>query len=75
MTWKQLLQKHKTYRISRGWDKQDPGDLAKSVVIEASEILEHFQWDMESLRLGKKDYDEVRSNKKISEISDEIGDV
>ena len=33
-------------RVSRGWDKTDTnGRLAKSVVVEASELLECFQWD------------------------------
>jgi len=28
----------------RRWDSQPPGDVAKSIVIEAAELLEHFQW-------------------------------
>jgi len=29
----------------RGWSDQPPADLAKSIVIEAAELLEHFQWE------------------------------
>ena len=33
-------------RISRSWDKTDnDGRLAKSIVVEATELLECFQWD------------------------------
>jgi len=32
------------YRAERGWDNLDPRDLAISIVLEASELLEHFQW-------------------------------
>lgn len=28
----------------RDWLDQPPGDIAKSIIIEAAELLEHFQW-------------------------------
>jgi len=28
----------------RDWDNQPPGDIAKSIIIEAAELLEKFQW-------------------------------
>lgn len=33
------------YRDERGWNKLPPRDLAISIVLEASELLEHFQWE------------------------------
>ena len=29
----------------RNWLNQPAGDVAKSIVIEAAELLEHFQWN------------------------------
>lgn len=34
------------------WQKQAPEDLAKSIVIEAAELLEHFQWDQTIVKRG-----------------------
>lgn len=34
------------YRNSRGWKSHDtPQALAKSIIIEAAELLENYQWD------------------------------
>ncbi len=35
------------YRNERGWSNLKPRDLAISIVLEASELLEHFQWENE----------------------------
>ena len=44
-------------RKDKGWDKTDtPGILAKSIVVEAAELLECFQFDEEHF-----DRDAVRS--------------
>jgi hypothetical protein len=32
------------FLVERGWDKLRPSDLAKSISIEAAELLEIFQW-------------------------------
>lgn len=32
------------FRIRRGWTETDPKDVALSLVLEAGEVLEHFQW-------------------------------
>jgi dCTP diphosphatase len=32
------------FRKKRGWTKEDPKDLALSLVLESAELLEHFQW-------------------------------
>jgi len=39
-----LIHKIKEFNKARGWNPT-PADNAKSVVIEAAELLEHFQWD------------------------------
>lgn len=62
-------QKIADYLEERGWDDLRPGDLAKSIMIEGAELLEHFQWE----NLSKE---EVRGNeKKMSAIRKELADV
>ena len=49
------------FRNDRDWNKfHTPENLAKSISIEAAELLEHFQW--------QKEYD-------VSEVSEELADV
>lgn len=49
------------FRNERDWKKfHTPENLAKSISIEAAELLEHFQWD--------NDYD-------VGEVSEELADV
>ena len=51
-----------SFRKKRNWDKYDSeSSLAKSIIIEAAELLEHFQWN------------ENNYNKK--EVSYEIADI
>jgi NTP pyrophosphatase (non-canonical NTP hydrolase) len=38
-----FVEKIKEFNHARGWH-QPPQDNAKSIVIEAAELLEHFQW-------------------------------
>lgn len=55
------------FRGKRGWTNEDPKDVALSLVLESSELLEHFQW-----LTG----DEVKNNPKIKQaIADEMSDV
>ena len=43
---KNLLSKLKEFRDKRDWKKfHTPENLAKSIVIEAAELLENYQWD------------------------------
>ncbi|MCK5305714.1 MAG: nucleotide pyrophosphohydrolase [Candidatus Omnitrophica bacterium] len=46
----------------------DPKNMAVSIIIEASELLEHFQWKTKN---EVKDY--IKINKQ--EVSDEIADI
>jgi NTP pyrophosphatase (non-canonical NTP hydrolase) len=57
------------YMKARDWDNLPPADLAKSVSIEAGELLEHFQWQ----NWSKED---IKKNKeKYLEIQSEVADV
>ena len=65
----ELQKKIVAFRDARNWKQfHNPKDLAISLVLEAGEFIEHFQW---------KNADEIeqhiRSNKE--EISDELADV
>lgn len=57
------------YLQERKWDQLRPGDLAKSVSIEAGELLELFQWDNPSLEDTKADAE------RLARIKKELADV
>jgi len=58
---KELTKKIKAFNEERDWDQfHSPENLAKSISIEAGELLECFQWDGE--------YD-------INEVKEELADV
>lgn len=66
----QKVQKEiKAYITERAWDKLRPGDLAKSISIEAAELLENFQWDNPELEKVLKDTEMVQT------VSNEVADV
>ena len=53
----------------RGWDKQSPDDIAKSISIEAAELLEIFQWESPTAT-------EIKKNpKRRLELGAELADV
>ncbi len=52
------------YLEERGWDQLRPGDLAKSISIEAAELLELFQWSNPSLEEVKADAEKLEAIKK-----------
>jgi dCTP diphosphatase len=66
---KDIELKVKKYLESRGWDKALPGDMAKSISIEAAELLEHFQWRNPSSIELKKD------KEKMEDIKKELADI
>jgi len=37
----------------RGWNNTKSSDLAKSIVIESAELLEHFQWSESNIEKSK----------------------
>ena len=61
------VEKIKEFNHLRGWH-QPPQNNAKSIVIEAAELLEHFQWDDP----GSADYDPPKN---LIEIQKEAADV
>jgi NTP pyrophosphatase (non-canonical NTP hydrolase) len=66
---KKLTEQVIKFRDSRDWKQfNHPKDLALSLVLEATEVLEHFQW-----KNGKELEDYLKKNKK--EISYELADV
>jgi dCTP diphosphatase len=66
---KNLEQEIYQYLLERNWHKLLPGDLAKSISIESSELLEIFQWSNPTL-------EETRNNpEKLEEIKKELADV
>lgn len=65
----QLIEKTISFRNARGWQKNTAKDLAVSIVLEAAELLEHFQW-------GHYERKNIRQNKeKMQELSHELADV
>lgn len=64
-----INEKIRKFRDDRDWMQfHDPKNMAISIIIEASELLEHFQWK------NKKEVEEhIKKNK--NEVSDEIADI
>lgn len=66
---KNLEQEIYQYLLERNWHKLLPGDLAKSIMIEAAELLEIFQWSNPTL-------EETRNTpEKLEEIKKELADI
>lgn len=66
---KAITDKIKKFRDERDWMQfHDPKNMAVSIILEASELLEHFQW---------KTTEEVEKYAKQNhaEIKDEIADI
>lgn len=64
-----LIKKISDFNNLRGWNPL-PSDIAKSIVIEAAELLEKFQWDESDKKLDRKNY-----QKNWDEIGQEVADV
>jgi NTP pyrophosphatase (non-canonical NTP hydrolase) len=57
------------YLVEREWHRLNPGDLAKSISIEAAELLEHFQWSQPSAGELKADPEKmVKIRKEIADV-------
>ncbi len=49
---KELLKKHTNFRDDRNWKQfHTPENLAKSISIEANELLENYQWGSQNANL------------------------
>ncbi|MEY3783967.1 MAG: hypothetical protein RLZZ230_289 [Candidatus Parcubacteria bacterium] len=57
------------YLKERQWDNMRPSDIAKSICIEAAELLELFQWSSLSIEETKAD------EKLMAELKKELADV
>lgn len=66
----ELFNKIIDFNHARGWTPLSPQDVAKSVVIEAAELLEIYQWDSNDRNLGSKS-----KPKDIEKIKAEVADV
>jgi len=70
MTFQELAEKLDQFDADRKWSDLDPSDLAKSIMLEAAELLEHFQWDNTLKNRGNK-----IPEKNIDDIKHEVADV
>ncbi len=66
----EMQEEIRRFNRERDWDKyHTPKNLAASLVIEASELLENLQWDDPS-------YDEIRcDSERMSALVDEVADI
>ena len=64
----ELIPEIHQYLVERGWDQLRPTDIAKSVSIEANELLELFQWG--SLTIEETKADAERLQKVRGEVAD-----
>lgn len=68
-TLKNLQQQLREFSLARDWEKfHSPKNLSMALSVEASELLEHFQW------LTEEESRQVQGEK-LAAISDEIADV
>lgn len=66
---KRLTEKIKRFRDERNWKQfHNPKDVAISLVLEATEVLEHFQWK------NKTEIEKYLKNNKAN-IGEELADV
>ena len=66
---KDIIEKIKKFRDERDWIQfHDPKNMAISIIIEASELLEHFQWK-------SKEEVENYANEHKDKIEEEIADI
>lgn len=66
---RELIKRIKDFRDARDWKQfHNPKDVALSLVLEATEVMEHFQWKRDA-----EITDYVKGHKE--EIGDELADV
>lgn len=57
----ELIKRIKKFRDDRDWEQfHSPENLAKSIVIEAAELLENFQWN--------SDFDEKNVKEELADV-------
>lgn len=66
---KDLQKEIKGYLEERNWENKNPANYAKSISIEAAELLEHFQW-------GEPSIEDIKADpEKWNDIQKELADV
>jgi NTP pyrophosphatase (non-canonical NTP hydrolase) len=66
----ELKKKLLDFRRARDWEKfHTPKDLAISLVLESSELLENFQWKSD------KEIAHILKSSSLEKVSDEIADI
>lgn len=66
---KDLIARVKNFRLERDWDQyHSPKNLVMALVVEASELAEHFQW------LTEEQSSSLPPDK-LAEVREEVGDV
>ena len=64
-----IVDKIKKFRDERDWMQfHDPKNVAVSIILEASELLEHFQW-----KTGEEVEAYIKTHK--ADVQDEIADI
>src|SRR3990167_1744011 len=72
ITVSELVKLVTNFRDERGWYKfHAPRNLATSIVLESSELLELFQWDMKAFSAAQIKKDKAR----MEEIKKEMADI
>lgn len=66
---KEIYKAVKDFTEARGWDKPRVSDTAKSLIIEAAEVLELFQWNEMTIPEAKKNKELLKN------LSHELADV
>jgi NTP pyrophosphatase (non-canonical NTP hydrolase) len=70
-TLKELKEEVKKFCDERDWDQyHNAKELVTAMIIENSELLEHFRW-----KSHKESDDLFKDDKKLTEIKDEMADV
>jgi dCTP diphosphatase len=69
-TFEEVKAKILKFQSDRGWDPT-PSSLAKSIIIESAELLEHFQWD----HAGNTEWEAEFRQKDQREVAYEVADI
>lgn len=57
----EIQRKLKKFSDEREWERfHTPRNLAESIVLEASELLEHFQWQLKDKKLTRKQLEGIK---------------
>ncbi|HAH04500.1 TPA: hypothetical protein DCL28_03005 [Candidatus Komeilibacteria bacterium] len=70
ITFEEVVKQLHFFRKERDWLGLAPVDLAKSIVLEAAELLEHYQWDSTDVERNKS-----VAEKNKNEVAAEVADI